>query len=263
MNADPAFDVGPEPILTRSLGMLTIAIGIVLLLIVLFGTLIAIGLPAFGRLMDVLQGQQASRMEAKHKAALDGFAKRAADAETDEQRAGIEAERAVFELSGRSAAPFVGMPMDFVDDPRLRSRVSIASTATVVPLLVMIVSGIGLVRRSRWSRTLALVSASGMIVGVVFGAILLAGLVPRISERWVDDINRVVAPEELLEAPPEDALRAIDRYEAMMGRLLLGTIITTAGTTLAYPALVLLFAMRRGVASALRGDVGNSASAAL
>ena len=262
MTADPAVDVSPEPILTRSLGMLTIAIGTVLLLIVLFGTLIAIGLPAFGRLMDVLQGQQASQIEAKDKAALDGFAKRAADAETDEERAGIEAERAVFELSGQSAAPFVGMPMDFVDDPRFRSRALIATTATVVPLLALIVSGIGLVRRSRWSRTLALVSAVGLMGGSIVGAILLAGLVPRISERWADDIHRVIAPEELLEAPPQDALRAMDRYEAVITRLLLGTIITTAATTLTYPALVLLFAMRRGVASALRGDVGNSASTA-
>ena len=253
MNADPAARVSPEPILTRSLGILTIAIGIVLLLLVLFETLITLGLPAFGRLLDFVQAQQASQMEAKHKAALGGFEKRAADAETIEQRAKIEAERAVFELNGGSTTPFSGFTMDFADDPEIRSRTLIRFVAIVVPLLGLIVSGIGLVQRWRWSRKAALVSASGLIVGVVFGSVLLAGLVPRMSERWAADINQVIAPEEFLEAPPEDALRALDRYEAVMGRLFLGTIITSAGTTLAYPALVLLFAIRRGVASALRG----------
>lgn len=241
----------PNPRIPRTIGVLNIVFGAVILLFgVCTGAYIAV-MPMFGKAMEDAQKQLTIKAEAQKQADLDALAAREEAAETDEEKDAIKQERARIE-----ARPAFNMNagMDFrkmgLTDRRFVRYMWTDLTTMLVLNVLMIASGIGLVRYRSWGRSLGVWVAGLKIVRLcILQIVWIAVVVPVLAHGMGTAIGEMMAQQQAAmgaKAPVPAAQQMTKAYGVMytimgVATILLGSI---------YPAICLWLLNKRGVKAA-------------
>lgn len=250
MDAEPAPELSPEPITTRSLGMLNIVFGVLFLLGNCYEAGAILAMPYYARLMDWGQSMAQQQQDERRRALLDRFDQQIEEAETGEERERIEAERTLAELDDVVEIPMMNFPMDFLDRQDLRNGVLAKFAVMGVFDALLIASGFGLMWLRGWGRSLSRGVALLMVpAGLSFLAMSLLAA-PSLAEGWTAGMSEMILGPGASPSPAFE--EAIDRYRQGASRVFAFSIATTGSLALAYPIFVLVVASRPSVGLAVR-----------
>ncbi|QDV34124.1 hypothetical protein [Tautonia plasticadhaerens] len=240
----------PEPVTARSLGLLNIIFGALFLLGNGYEAGVVLALPFYGRLMDWGQSMARQQQDERRRALMDRFDQQIEEAESDEGRERVEAERTVAEMNDVGDLPMMEFPMDFLDRPDVRNGV-LAKLGVMGSLNVLLIaSGFGLTWLRGWGRGLGRAVALLMIPAVLAFLTMELIAAPSLAGGWTDGMSEMILGPG---ASPSPAFaEAIDLYRQGATRVFAFSIATTGSLALLYPILVLVVASRPGVGLAVR-----------
>jgi hypothetical protein len=260
MDPEPPSDDAPaEPIAAKSLGTFNVIFGILFILAVVYEAGVILAMAAIGRLIEWGQQQQGRQGDSRWKAQQERFAERLEEAETDEERELIEAERTIAELGQIRDPEWFGVSLGFVDDPMLRrSTVAKAGILTVLNGL-LIASGFGLMRLRRWGRSLAMVAAGLAIPAALGFTVVSVMLTPGMAERWTEELREGVFERTIAGGGEEAAVieAELATYERSIGRVMAWSTAGANAFGVIYPIVVLVVASREGVRRAVGAGDGR------
>ena len=174
MATAPQF-VHPKQELPKTLGILNVIFGVLLVLLGLCVTsALVFGPTMMGGFEKILKEAQ-SKVEVQQKARVKQYDDRIAGAKTDEEKKRIEAEKADVVASQPQVKVDFSMFSRMMTDPTIRA-LNYAGALTGLALhVVLLISGIGLIRLTSWGRSLGIWWAGFQIVQVL--ALLVATIV--------------------------------------------------------------------------------------
>jgi hypothetical protein len=236
----------PNPQAPKTLGILSIIFGSVLLL---FGTcqgfMIIFG-PTFGRLMDTSLKDTQAQIDAERQSELNRLKSRELAAESPEEKARIQSERQALEARPkvRIQTTSVAQSFDQFRDPVFMAY-TWASTSTGLLLDVfMIVTGIGLLRLRPWGRTGSLWMAGLRIARVLFfSTISMLVIVPRTIELQRKQFQEIENQMKAQGQAPPPGLR-MSEFSKISAAATYGGIIAYVVFAPIYP-IILLVALNR------------------
>lgn len=187
-DATQSMHVLPSPRIPKVLGILNIVFGSALILFGLCMGLYVSMLPAMGRAMNQMQKKAEADLETKVAAELKEIGEAEKAAETDEEKQALAEKRKAIEARPKVAIP-IGMDFDKMgmNDPSFKAYYW-TELATALGLnVLMIVSGIDLVRRRARGITLGIGVAVAKIVRLVavysfFGLVVAPTLAQKSGE---------------------------------------------------------------------------------
>jgi hypothetical protein len=167
-DATEAGTVVPSPRIPKVLGILNIVFAAGLILAGLCMAAYAAMLPMIGKAMTEIQKKADAEVEKKKQADLKAIDEEAKAAQTDSEKESLEKKRQEIESRPK---PVMAPGMDFnkmgLDDPKLKIYGWVDSLTALVLNVVMLVAGIGLVRRKSWGISLGIGTATAKIVRLV------------------------------------------------------------------------------------------------
>jgi hypothetical protein len=260
-NTLPAGYVLPTPQPAKTVGLLSIVFGAILLLL---GTCSIVSMGMFPLWINFAKAQQTqleqqatAQEEVRKQADLKGLEERAKIAKTDAEKAEISSERERILKRPKPFVPDTTMGFRMVMD-RSFQIYNWADLTTGIPLnILMIVSGIGLMRFKRWSRPLAIWVASLKLLRI---AILLAASVMVISPSMsrtmgqeFDKMGQQIAQQQGNNpaniARVREAMRTASR---MVGAFITGGYVGYFLLASIFPIAVLVIVNKPGVRAALQ-----------
>ncbi len=157
----------PNPGIPKTLGILNVIFGV---LLVLFGTCLTGVMVAAPALMDfsekAVKDVQAKN-EARRKTRLDAIDEREKAAKSDEEKKAFQGERDAIAAEPKVESPDMGPVKELIDDPMVKGyNLTYFGTGVLLSILLL-VSGIGLVRLTPWGRSLAVWWAGLQIVQIL------------------------------------------------------------------------------------------------
>jgi hypothetical protein len=158
----------PKPGVPKTLGVLNVIFGVLLVLVGFCQGAFVAGAGAILNVAEKVTKEAQTKVEANSKAQMKSYDDRIEAATTEEEKKAIEQEKARFSAS----QPKI-VPMDFatikesVDDPVVKS-VNLGGIVTGLLLHIMLlIAGIGLIRLTSWGRAMSLWWAGLQIVQVL------------------------------------------------------------------------------------------------
>jgi hypothetical protein len=172
----------PKPGIPRTLGILNIIFGVLLILYstcTLGYTLVG---PAMGKVLETSVKEAQAKKEADRKASLKEFDDRVAASKTEDEKKAIEKEKADFKANS-PPTPQVDMSAvtEAMSNPTLMTVQIAQAVSGLLFNVAMIIAGIGLLRLSSWGRTMALWVAGLKIVRLVIVTAVIILVVQPIS----------------------------------------------------------------------------------
>lgn len=249
----PSTPIGPEetnPSAAKTIGILNIVFGSILLLCVICSALNAMMQTAMGPMFAMQQQQLQAAMQQEQQARLEQLqALEKAAEDENEKKALREQQKAI------QARPVPKMP-DFsklTNDGRFLGY-TIADVVTGFVLnVLMIISGIALVRLREWGRKIALWVAALKIVRLlalnVFVALVLTPLMARgftsMFQEMFDEMAKVAPPGQRVPGQAEMA-----QMGTMIGVMMTVFAVAMVILGVIYPVIVLIVLTRRRVKAA-------------
>ena len=232
----------PKPGIPKTLGLLNVIFGVLLVLLGLFGLLMMLVMPILFEQVAKTAKENQAKQEAQDKAEQKVFDDRVAAAKTDDEKKAIEQARAATPPKIRINPFDLSATTDALKDPTIRA-VNIGGTITGLILhITLIVAGVGLIRLAPWGRSLSLWWAGLQIVQVI--ALLVAALVyvlPLTQEMNRKNIEKV---EAQLKAQGGGAASQVGASVNQMTKIMesLAVPITVASSSLGliYPIIILI-----------------------
>jgi hypothetical protein len=250
--APNAGEVRPRPSSLKTIGILNIVFGSILLLCLPCGYSYLALVANAGRFVEFQNQQMKQLAETRKKEGLDRLAAEEARATTPEEKARIRAERLKVEFAVAPVAPTNPAIIDFATsgfrDPRVVTYYAIEFATALALNVAMIVAGIGLVRYRSWGRTFGVWVAGVKLARLAVVAILAFALVQPILDQAMQDAlrkNPAVGPDVEALAKMETARGPARAYKLVfiLGINALGMI---------YPAVALWFLTRPEARAACR-----------
>ena len=241
---------------TRLLGIFNIVFASCLMIFGLCMTGVVMIQPMLINAMNETQKKFEERDFAARKAQLDAIEKAAAAATTDAEKEAFAAERK--EIESRPKAQMPGM-MDMsklMNQPMLQGFTWVEILTGLGLNIVMLVSGIGLLKYRGWARNLAIWSALLKIARLflVYGFFILA-VVPPMSQAIGEMVGQMMVAQQAnqvkVTGPMPDAVLLTKVYTIMYsvigaGMIMVGSI---------YPGVMLWFLTRPRVKAACEGSL--------
>ena len=149
--------VVPNPQVPRAFGMLNIVFGVLLLLFSALSIVMwFVGPMIQNAVMTSLKEQQATK-KADREARIAALKKKEDAAKTKEEKEAVADERAAVERDfDPDLTGFMGKAMGLSTDKRMVVYTVVEAIAGIILNVLMVVSGVGLLRTSEWARRLAL-----------------------------------------------------------------------------------------------------------
>jgi hypothetical protein len=188
--------VVPNPGPPKTIGILNIVFGAILLLFVACQTASLLLFPAFQSMLTAQQKKMEADNLARQKEAIDAqladLEKKEKEAKTEDEKTEIAAEREAIKNKPKPFTPNTLMGLDMAKDPKLVAY-NIADLVTAFVLNVpMLISGIGLVRLSEWGRKVGLWTAwLKMLRAVVLGVVCVVLIVPVMTRKMGDEMDKM------------------------------------------------------------------------
>ena len=249
----------PKPAIPQTLGILNVIFGV---LMVLYGLCMVGVLAAAGPMMQFAEKtvkDAQSKVEAQQQAQLKAqqkvFDEREKAATTEEEKKAIQQER---DAAVANQAPMVKVDMsaatDVLKDPTIMGFSYLQMVTGLILSVILLVSGIGLIRLLPWGRSLAVAWAGLQILQVV----LLTG----ISIAYIQPIQ--AANQEKMLAKLEANAKAPGAAPGMAESVKMSRAMSTSGATTImavgsavvgsiYPVIVLILLSRPAARAALQG----------
>ncbi|MBX6315630.1 MAG: hypothetical protein IRY99_22360 [Isosphaeraceae bacterium] len=251
----------PRPGLPKTIGILNIVFGALLLLCIPCGAGYLALMANMGRLLDYQNAEIQARIEAKRKARLDELAAREKAAASEEQKAQIRAERSKI-LSEPGPPQVSTMNLEAMtralQDRRIIAYYLLDFGSGWLINLVMLVAGIGLVRLKEWGRRLALGVAAVKIARLVVVSIALVGYVVPISietmRRGIIAMGQQAGAEGGGADPHHEAEKMAAEFVQAMWRMNIAYTVGLLVIGSIYPAVVLAVLTRPAARAACRGS---------
>jgi len=240
----------PNSRAVRSLGICNVILGLLLFGVSLLTGAVMLLLPTIGSLVESAMEEAEQDALARRQLRIDGFRERIEATDDPAEQAALEAEITLLEMEPIHVPPNIGM--DFMSAPSVQ-RVSVAEALVMAGLnLMLLVSGFGLWSGRRWGRSLAL-AASGVKIPALIGFAVVYAIVvaPRLTERWSEEMGRVILVGTATEALEPEAEAALERYGpgSLWGFAGNSLVMNTLG--LIYPIFLILMLQRPSVRAAL------------
>jgi len=236
------------PGVVKTLGALNIVFGVGLMLC---GTAFDAYFVALPSLMSTLERQQESvqdQFQQRRDAEIQALRVQEEKAETAEEKARARADRIAAESQPlpNPPMPMADLSMYGLDDPRVRTHYAVEGATCLLVNLLMLISGIGLLRLKNWGRRMAIQVAVLKVVRLV----LLTGSLMFIVQPILD-AKQAQAQARQPDAGQLEAMKTVRSFTSIFLILFLGV-----GSV--YPALVILLLTRPGARSAtLRNSTGE------
>ncbi len=239
----------PKPAIPKTLGILNIIFGVLLVLAGLCVGAFTLLIPTIQQITQKAMDDAKTRTEAQKAADLKILDDRAQAATTDEEKATIAQERA--EVTNRvvPATPNLFGSTDILKDPRAAAFTVTQVLTGLILHITLLVAGIGLVRLTPWGRTLGVWWAGLQIVQLlILGVINFVVILP-ITQQYTDanlaDLKKQMAAAN---APP--TLGVTIQTAEMTSKLtpVIAVAQTVAGLT--YPVICLILLSTAGAKAA-------------
>jgi hypothetical protein len=242
----------PTPQGPKTIGILNIVFGSILLLCIpCAGAYMAV-LANLGSIMEAQTQAMQSRLKAVQQQALADLARREGEAKTEPEKAQIRSERqAVLSRPAPPAAPKMDFLTGAMKDPRVIGHYAVDFGSGMILNVLMLAAGIGLVRLREWGRRMGTWVAGLKIARLLaLTASVILVVIPtttRIMRRDFAEIERQVAQGGAAPAPAAanaaELARAVGTMSTVyaVGMLVLGSI---------YPAITLAVLTRPGARAA-------------
>ena len=184
-DATEAGTVVPSPRIPKVLGILNIVFASGLILFGLCMGLYMVSLPAFGRAMTEMVKKAEAEAEKKRAADIKALEDAEEAAETESEKQALQEQRKAIEARPKVEIP---MAMDFnklgLNDPKFVAYYGVELTTALVLNVLMIVAGIGLVRRKMWGLSLGTWTAVAKLVRLVLVYTFFAlAIVPTLAQK--------------------------------------------------------------------------------
>ena len=168
--------VVPKPGIPKTLGILNVIFGVLLVLAGLCVTGMSFAAPALLQWSQNFAKQAQAKVEAKEKADLKAIDDRIAAAKSEEEKKQIEQERAAVTANQVKITPMdISAATEALKNPTIMGVSYAGMLSGLVLHVLLLISGIGLIRLTPWGRSLALWWAGLMIVQVM--ALLAATII--------------------------------------------------------------------------------------
>jgi hypothetical protein len=241
----------PKPGIPKTLGILNIIFGVILVILSCVGLGMLAIAPALLSFAESKGKEVQAKVEDQEKARLKEIDDRLAKATTDEEKKAIEQER-----SAAAANQLKFNPMDMsaatevLTNPTIKV-VNIGGAATGLILhVVLLISGIGLIRLTPWGRSLALWWSALIIVQVV--ALLIATLVVVVPVNTASTERQIAKYEAQVKAGGQagqvaQTMLQATKFGAMM---VVPSAVGQAVSGLIYPIVLLILLNNAGARAA-------------
>lgn len=246
----------PKPGIPKTLGILNVIFGVLMILYGLCTVGILIAAPALMGFAEKTVKEVQTKAEAQQKAQLKVFEDREKAATTEEEKKAIQQER---DATIASTPPVVQMNLggatDVINDPVMMGFSYVQMGTGVILSAILLVAGIGLIRLTPWGRSLSIAWAGLQLVQlVIITAVSVFYLQPLQRPKNEQMLTKMEADAKAPNAPPGAAESA--KMARMMsspavanativGYLLLGSI---------YPIVTLVLLNRPGARAAVLGQ---------
>ena len=187
--------VVPNPQVPRTFGMMNLVFGILLLLFGAYTIVMLVYGPKIqGAMMAGMKEQQASK-KAVRDAKIADLKKKEEAAKTKEEKESIADDREALEKSGEpDVSAIMNEAMAMANNPRIVAYSYAENTAGILLNVLMVISGVGLMRLSEWGRRLALgVAWLKILRWVLIMVVTLVVIVPitaQGTQRMFQEIDR-------------------------------------------------------------------------
>ena len=240
----------PKPAIPKTLGILNIIFGVLFSLLGICGLGALVAAPALVQFADKTVKDAQVQIESKNKASEKVYDDRIAAAKDDEEKKGIEKEKADFIASRpQLAQPDMSAATDVLNNPKIMAFSLGGGLSGLVLQIMLLISGIGLIRLTPWGRSLAVWWAGIQIVQVlILLAINLAMILPMSQAGNEKQIARM---EEIVKTKgansPEAAALPMTKF---MGSFQTGIAVGTSLLGIIYPVIVLALLKTPGARAA-------------
>jgi len=237
--------VVPNPQVPRTFGMLNIIFGI---LLILFGAytiaMIILGPKIQNAFVNPMKEQQAAK-KAERDAKIAELKKKEEAAKTKEEKETIADEREAVERSGGpDVSAIMSETMGMTQNPRIVAYTYVESIAGILLNVLMLISGVALVRMSDWGRRLALGVAWLKILRwvaiMVFTLVVMVPITAEASRKMFQEIDKEVKAKSAGGANPVP-MAFFAQFTAILTAV---TAVASALFASIYPVLTLWFLTR-------------------
>jgi hypothetical protein len=258
----PFHERGPKTAIPKTIGILNIVFGSLLLLCAVCSALNLAIQPALGPMFAAQQQQFQQVQQADRQQKLDQLEKEEQAAKNKEEKAAVQARHKALKDQ-----PLVKMPdmTKFTQDPTFQAY-GIADAVTGLILnILLVVSGIGLLSLKEWARRLGLwVAALKIVFLFVLYGIFIVVVVPRVTEAFTS-VFREMMDEMAKTAPPGQPVPGkadLEQMGTILGLVYTGGAIVMIIFGVIYPVVMLVLLSRPRVkaacaAAAISNDKGQ------
>ena len=244
--------VVPNPQVPRTIGLLNIIFGVIMLLIGAGYLAWYIMAPTFTEVVKAQMEKQQATLKASHEAKLADLKRREKAAKTEQEKKDIESEAAIIAASQPpDMSGFEDMAgMNIMSDPRVAAYYFSEVSAGILLNIVMIISGAGLLGLTNWGRKLALgVAWLKILRWVAMIAVTLIVVLPITSEKMQQAFDKIAAQAQAKGGGAAVNSMQMGRVTAMMGAVVIVMVGVAASI---YPLVTVWFLTRpRAVAACL------------
>lgn len=238
--------VEPNTGIPRTIGILNIVFGVLLLLCGVCSGLNVVTQSAFGPMIAAQQKQVQQALEAERQAKLKKLQEQEEAAEDEEQKAAIRAQH---KLVQAQPVPVVPDTSKFMTAPGLQSYMIADALSGIMLNVLMMISGIGLLAFKEWARVVALWVAAVKILrlAALYGYFALA-VAPVMAQQFramFEEMAKAAPPGQKAISPEELAT-----ISTSMGVMMTGSAIGIMVLGFIYPAVVLILLTRSSVKAA-------------
>jgi len=249
--------VVPTPQPVKTLGLLNIVFGSVLLLLSLIGILSVLMMLYTVRMMRTQQKTMERKLGAEQDAQTEKALARLDDqlksAKTDAEKGVIVARKQQLKNRPKPFTPDMTVGVRMVNDPVYR-RYQWGDYATGIPLNVaMLISGIGLLRLKRWGRRVANVMAalklSRAVILLVVTVLFVAPSMTKFMGQTFDDMGRQIAAQQPAKA--QQIKQTMTMMTHVTGAIITGMYVAIYLLAMIYPVVLLVLLNKPGARAAL------------
>ncbi len=248
--------VVPNPRVPQTFGTLNIIFGVLLLLYGAWGLAMVYFGPALQKEMERLflgpiKEQQAAR-QAERDAKIADLKKKEAAAASKEEKAAIAGEREAMERGGEpDISKMTDDIMSLSTDRRIVAYTIVTNTTGIALNILMLASGIGLLKLSEWGRQLALgvawLKIARWVVIVIFTMLVIVPITTEMTQKMFRTIDQQ-AKAKGAAAPPPMLIASLSQMAAVAAAV---STVITALIAITYPVLSLRFLTRPATRAAI------------
>lgn len=238
--------VRPKPGIPKTLGILNVIFGVILVLFGICGFVSLLAAPMLVQAGEKLGKQAQTNLEEQNKAQIKSIDERIAAAKDEEEKKTLEQEKASL-IAGQPKMNPVDMSAvnDVLKDPTIMTVSWITAGCGLILHILLLVSGIGLIRLTPWGRTLGVWWGALVILYLVLSLIAQITLVMPANQPLVD---KQIAKGQAPGATPLEVSQG--NMTKVMNQIALPMAIGQSVALMIYPIVLLILLNKPGARAA-------------